>query len=250
MSTGSHNTHFGFRSVSEDEKAGLVGNVFRSVADKYDLMNDLMSLGAHRLWKQFAINQSGVRAGYRVLDVAGGSGDLTLKFAHLVGPIGHVTLTDINEAMLVRGRERLIDQGVVGNVTFAQCDAEKLPFASNQFDCVSIAFGLRNVTHIDLALASMFDVVRPGGRLLVLEFSHPHSRMLFEAYDVYSFNVIPKLGKWVAGDEASYQYLVESIRKHPDQETLKELMQETGFERVRYFNLAGGIVALHQGFKF
>ncbi|MDH3694343.1 MAG: bifunctional demethylmenaquinone methyltransferase/2-methoxy-6-polyprenyl-1,4-benzoquinol methylase UbiE [Gammaproteobacteria bacterium] len=250
MASDSRSTHFGFRTVSADQKAGLVGEVFGSVAGKYDVMNDLMSFGAHRLWKQFAVNQSGVRAGHQVLDVAGGSGDLAIKFARLVGSKGGVTLTDINEAMLMQGRERLIDHGVIGNVTFAQCDAEKLPFDANQFDCVSIAFGLRNVTHIDAALASMFAVVRPGGRLLVLEFSHPHNELFAQAYDAYSFNVIPKIGKWVAGDEASYQYLVESIRKHPDQETLKEMMQEAGFERVRYFNLAGGIVALHVGFKF
>ena len=202
-------THFGFREVPQSDKEALVGAVFQSVADKYDLMNDLMSFGAHRLWKRFAVGQSGVRAGARVLDVAGGSGDLAARFAERVGEHGLVVLSDINQAMLTRGRTRLIDRGQVGNVAYARTDAEQLCFPDNYFDCVSIAFGLRNVTHKDRALESMTRVLRPGGRLLVLEFSHPASALLAAAYDTYSFNVIPRLGRWVAGDEASYRYLVE-----------------------------------------
>lgn len=242
--------HFGYKQVNENEKAGLVGGVFRSVARNYDLMNDLMSLGAHRLWKQFAADQSGVKEGDSVLDVAGGSGDLSLKFARRVGPNGRVVVTDINEAMLGVGRERLIDKGVVGNVDYALTDAEQLAFKENCFDCVSISFGLRNVTHIDKALASMHGVLRPGGRCLVLEFSHPNNAALKGIYDAYSFNVIPKIGRHVAKDEVSYQYLVESIRQHPDQETLLGMMEAAGFEDVHYHNLSGGIVALHIGNKY
>jgi demethylmenaquinone methyltransferase/2-methoxy-6-polyprenyl-1,4-benzoquinol methylase len=241
---------FGFREVPEDTKAGLVGEVFTSVADNYDLMNDVMSFGIHRLWKRFAVSQAGVRAGQRVLDVAGGSGDLGVQFARQAGPRGLVVSTDINAAMLARGRDRLIDNGIVANVEFAQGDAERLPFASNYFDCVSIAFGLRNVTHKDRALASMYRVLKPGGRLIVLEFSHPVLPGLGRLYDAYSFNVVPLMGRLIAHDEASYRYLVESIRKHPDQEQLKTLMEHAGFERVHYFNLSGGIVALHKGYKF
>ncbi len=243
-------THFGFREVPESDKAGLVGQVFSSVAGRYDLMNDLMSLGVHRLWKRFAIEQAGVRPGHKVLDVAGGTGDLSAVFAAKVGPGGLVTVADINAAMLEVGRGRLADRGLAGNVEFVQADAEDLPFPDNHFDCVSIAFGLRNVTHMDRALASMFRVLKPGGRLLVLEFSKPVLPGLGAIYDAYSFNILPKLGKLIANDEASYRYLVESIRKHPDQETLKGMIEQAGFERVHYFNLSGGIVALHKGYKF
>lgn len=243
-------THFGFQDVPESAKVRLVGDVFRSVAGRYDLMNDLMSLGVHRLWKQFAVAQSGVRAGSRVLDVAGGSGDITALLAPRVGSAGRVVLSDINESMLDVGRARLADDGVVGNVDFVRADAECLPFPEDYFDCVTIAFGLRNVTHIDRALASMFRVLKPGGRLLVLEFSRPVHVPLQKIYDLYSFNILPRLGQVVAGDEASYRYLVESIRRHPDQETLKGMMGRAGFERVEYNNLSGGIVALHKGYKF
>jgi demethylmenaquinone methyltransferase / 2-methoxy-6-polyprenyl-1,4-benzoquinol methylase len=243
-------THFGFREVSASVKRGLVADVFHSVAKKYDLMNDLMSLGIHRLWKQFAFAQSEVRPGYRVLDVAGGSGDMAAKLARRVGATGVVVLSDINDSMLEVGRTHMADHGIAGNVEFVQADAECLPFPENYFDCVCIAFGLRNVTHIDRALASMFRVLKPGGRLLVLEFSRPIVPMLNKAYDAYSFKVLPWLGKVVANDEASYRYLAESIRRHPDQDTLKDLMQRVGFERVQYFNLSGGIVALHKGYKF
>ena len=243
-------THFGFREVPADAKRGLVGEVFRSVAGRYDLMNDLMSLGLHRAWKQFALLQSGVRAGGQVLDVAGGTGDMTARFAARVGPTGQVVLNDINDAMLAIGRERLVDRGIAGNVEFVRADAETLPFPAHHFDCVSIAFGLRNVTHIDRALASMYRVLKPGGKLLVLEFSRPTMAALKPVYDAYSFNVLPWLGRVVAGDEASYRYLVESIRRHPDQEQLKAMMQTAGYERVQYYNLSGGIVALHVGHKF
>jgi demethylmenaquinone methyltransferase / 2-methoxy-6-polyprenyl-1,4-benzoquinol methylase len=243
-------THFGFREVPEHAKSGLVADVFHSVARRYDLMNDLMSLGIHRLWKQFAFTQSGVRRGAHVLDVAGGSGDMTARFALRVGSTGRVVLTDINDSMLQVGRERLADRGAVGNVEFVQADAEALPFADDLFDCVCIAFGLRNVTRIDRALASMQRVLRPGGCLIVLEFSRPVMPGLNRLYDAYSFNVLPRLGKLVANDEASYRYLVESIRRHPAQETLKGMMEQAGLERVHYFNLSGGIVALHKGYKF
>lgn len=243
-------THFGFREVPESDKAGMVGRVFESVASRYDIMNDVMSLGVHRLWKRFAIEQAGVRAGQKVLDVAGGTGDLTAQFVAKVGSTGHVTIADINPAMLEVGRGRLADQGLAGNIEFVQADAERLPFPDNHFDCVAIAFGLRNVTRMDAALASMFRVLKPGGRLLVLEFSKPVLPGLNVVYDAYSFHLLPKLGKLIANDEDSYRYLVESIRKHPDQETLKGMMEQAGFERVHYFNLSGGIVALHKGYKF
>jgi demethylmenaquinone methyltransferase/2-methoxy-6-polyprenyl-1,4-benzoquinol methylase len=243
-------THFGFREVPESAKDNLVAGVFHSVADKYDLMNDLMSLGIHRLWKQFAVEASGVRGGFRVLDVAGGTGDLAAKFAARAGRRGQVVLADINESMLGIGRARLADRGIVGNVAFVQANAENLPFPENYFDRVSIAFGLRNVTHIDRALSSMFRVLKPGGMLLVLEFSRPVVPGLNNLYDAYSFNVLPWLGRVVAQDEGSYRYLAESIRKHPDQETLKTMMERAGFGRVQYFNLSGGIVALHKGYKF
>ena len=243
-------THFGYREVPASAKAGMVGRVFESVAGRYDVMNDVMSLGVHRLWKRFAIEQAGVRSGQKVLDVAGGTGDLAAHFAPRVGPKGLVTLADINPAMLEVGRARLADRGIAGNVEFVQADAERLPFPDNYFDCITIAFGLRNVTHIDAALASMWRVLKPGGRLLVLEFSKPVLPGLNAVYDAYSFNILPKLGKLIANDEDSYRYLVESIRKHPDQETLKGMLETAGFERVHYFNLSGGIVALHKGYKF
>ena len=243
-------THFGFREVAEDDKATLVRGVFDSVADKYDLMNDLMSMGAHRLWKQFAVQQSGVREGSDVLDVAAGSGDLAVLLANRVGPKGTVTLADINASMLERGRRRMLDRGVAGNVYYVQTDAEVLPFARNSFDCICIGFGLRNVTRPQGALNSMFECLRPGGKVLVLEFSKPTSKLVSTVYDAYSFNLLPRLGKLVANDADSYQYLVESIRKHPAQEELKVMMQRAGFERVDYHNLSGGIVAVHSGFKF
>lgn len=243
-------THFGFRNVKQEEKSSLVAEVFQSVAPKYDLMNDLMSLGMHRLWKRFTIKQAAIRPGQRILDVASGTGDLAMAFAKLTGPTGSVIMTDINEAMLNTGRDRLLDEGVLGNIECVQADAEKLPFASNDFDLVTIAFGLRNVTDKLTALKSMYRVLKPGGKLMVLEFSKPQTPLLAKVYDLYSFNVIPKLGSLVANDSDSYQYLVESIRMHPDQEAMKAMMVEAGFEEVQYFNLSGGIVALHQGYKF
>jgi demethylmenaquinone methyltransferase/2-methoxy-6-polyprenyl-1,4-benzoquinol methylase len=243
-------THFGFRDVPESAKAGLVGQVFDSVASRYDIMNDAMSFGIHRLWKRFTIDQAEVRTGYKVLDLAGGTGDLSAAFAKQVGANGLVTVADINASMLEVGRARLADRGIAGNVEFVQADAEALPFPDNHFDVITIAFGLRNVTHQDRALGSMFRVLKPGGRLLILEFSKPVLPGLGTVYDAYSFNILPKLGKLIANDEASYRYLVESIRKHPDQETLKGMMEIAGFERVHYFNLTGGIVALHKGYKF
>lgn len=243
-------THFGFRQVAEEDKADLVREVFDSVVDKYDLMNDLMSLGAHRLWKDFVVQISGVHPGSRVLDVAAGSGDLAAQFVSKVGQTGSVTLTDINASMLYRGRSRLVDKGLVGNVHYVQSGAEALPFADNYFDCICIGFGLRNVTRQERALASMFACLRPGGRLLVLEFSKPTSKLIGPLYDMYSFKVLPKLGKLVANDEASYRYLVESIRKQPTQNELQAMMQQVGFERVGFNNLAGGIVAVHTGYKF
>ncbi len=239
-------THFGFETVNEAEKARRVEGVFSSVADKYDLMNDLMSAGLHRLWKTFAIQVAGARAGDRVLDVAGGTGDLSSAFAKRVGPTGEVWLTDINNAMLTRGRDRLIDEGMLGPV--AQCNAEKLPFPDNHFDIVTVAFGLRNMTHKDRALAEMHRVLRTGGRLLVLEFSKVWEP-LTPFYDLYSFKVLPWLGGKIVGDADSYRYLAESIRMHPDQETLKGIMEQVGLEKVEYFNLTAGVVALHRGYK-
>ena len=240
-------THFGFQQVAESEKASKVRGVFSSVASSYDVMNDLMSFGLHRLWKAFTVQIAGVRKGDRVLDVAGGTADLSLAFAKKVGPTGQVWLTDINHAMLTVGRDRVVDNGLL--LPVAQCDAEKLPFPNEYFDCVTVAFGLRNMTHKELALSEMRRVLRPGGRLLVLEFSQVWAP-LAPAYDYYSFKLIPRLGKLVTDDEESYRYLAESIRVHPDQEALKRLMEEAGLESVEYFNLAMGVVALHRGFRF
>jgi demethylmenaquinone methyltransferase / 2-methoxy-6-polyprenyl-1,4-benzoquinol methylase len=241
----SEKTHFGFELVAAEEKARRVRGVFESVAGKYDLMNDLMSGGMHRAWKRFTIETSGVRQGARVLDVAGGTADLARLFADRVGPAGSVVLTDINGAMLAAGRDRLLNEGRI--MPTVQCDAEKLPFPSRHFDCVCIGFGLRNVTHKEAALAEMRRVLRPGGVVLILEFSRVWAP-LQPMYDWYSFNVLPRLGKAVAGDDASYRYLAESIRVHPDQSTLKTMMEEAGFERVDWFNLAAGVVALHRGY--
>ncbi len=239
-------THFGFQTVAEGEKKQRVAEVFSSVAQKYDVMNDLMSFGLHRLWKAFTIQVSGVGRGDRVLDVAGGTADLSLAFARKVGRGGQVWLTDINHAMLSRGRDRVLDHGYA--LPVAQCDAEKLPFPDDWFDCVTVAFGLRNMTHKDMALAEMRRVLRPGGRLLVLEFSKVWAP-LAPAYDLYSFKILPWLGQKVAGDADSYRYLAESIRMHPAQEELKAMMEQVGLKRVDYFNLTGGVVALHRGYK-
>jgi demethylmenaquinone methyltransferase / 2-methoxy-6-polyprenyl-1,4-benzoquinol methylase len=239
-------THFGFQEVPESAKADRVRKVFESVASRYDLMNDLMSAGLHRLWKRFALTMSDTREGDHVLDVASGTGDLAKLFAWRVGPLGQVVMTDINDAMLRLGRDRLLDAGVL--VPTVRCDAEKLPFSDSQFDCVSIAFGLRNVTHKEQALKEMHRVLRPGGRLLVLEFSKVW-KPLQPAYDLYSFQVLPRLGQLVAKDAESYRYLAESIRVHPDQETLKTMMEEAGLARVQYFNLSAGVVALHRGYR-
>ncbi|WP_374600023.1 bifunctional demethylmenaquinone methyltransferase/2-methoxy-6-polyprenyl-1,4-benzoquinol methylase UbiE [Niveibacterium sp.] len=240
-------THFGYETVAESEKAKKVAGVFTSVAQKYDVMNDLMSMGMHRLWKKFTIDIANVRPGERVLDVAGGTADLSLAFAKRVGDTGQVWLTDINHAMLAVGRDRVLDKGF--NLPTAQCDAEKLPFASGSFDLVTVAFGLRNMTHKDVALAEMRRVLRPGGRLLVLEFSKIW-KPLAPVYDAYSFKLLPWMGKKVANDADSYRYLAESIRMHPDQDALADIMRGAGLERVQYFNLAAGAVALHRGYKF
>ena len=240
-------THFGFKTVSETEKAREVAGVFDSVAERYNLMNDLMSGGMHRLWKRFAVEVSGVRSGNRVLDIAGGTADLSSLFLEQVGSRGEVWLTDINNSMLTIGRDRLLDEGTA--VPVAQCDAEKLPFPTNYFDCVSVAFGLRNMTHKDVALKEMLRVLRPSGCVIVLEFSRIW-KPLQRLYDLYSFKVLPAMGGLVARDRDSYRYLAESIRVHPGQEELKQLMQKAGFERVEYFNLAANAVALHRGYKF
>ncbi len=240
-------THFGYENVAVEDKARRVRSVFDSVASNYDVMNDLMSAGLHRLWKRYTVEQAAVRRGQTILDLAGGTGDLAKRFANQAGSDGHVVLADINSSMLREGRRRLIDAGVAGNLSIAQVNAEKLPFADSSFDCITIAFGLRNVTDKDAALRSMRSKLKPGGRALILEFSEP-AKALKPAYDLYSFKVLPALGKLVAGDEASYQYLAESIRMHPNQETLLGMMQEAGFERCRYHNLVGGVVALHVGY--
>ena len=251
MAKPEHNsdtTHFGYKTVSANDKAGMVRNVFDSVANRYDIMNDLMSAGLHRLWKRYTIEQAAVKPGHAVLDLARGTGDLSREFARKVGKDGHVVLADINAAMLAQGRRRLVDAGIAGNLSIAQVDAQKLPFAERSFDCVAIAFGLRNVTDQNAALASMYRVLKPGGKAMILEFSKP-DQAIKPAYDLYSFKVLPMLGKWIADDADSYRYLAESIRMHPDQETLKSMMQESGFERCRYHNLAAGIVALHVGYR-
>jgi demethylmenaquinone methyltransferase/2-methoxy-6-polyprenyl-1,4-benzoquinol methylase len=243
-------THFGFQQVATDQKVNKVADVFHSVAAKYDLMNDLMSFGIHRLWKRFTIDCSGVRKGQKVLDLAGGTGDLAAKFSQLVGDKGNVILADINDSMLKVGREKLRNLGIESNIEYVQANAEALPFEDNSFDIVTIAFGLRNVTDKDKALASIYRILKPGGRLLILEFSKPIFEPLSKVYDMYSFHILPKMGEWVANDGDSYQYLAESIRMHPDQNTLENMMQTAGFEQTEFFNLTGGIVALHRGFKF
>ena len=243
-------THFGFSEIDPAEKAGRVCEVLYSVASRYDLMKDLMSFGSHRLWKDLALARSGVREGHRVLDVAAGSGDMTMRFARQVGTSGQVVMTDINASMLACGRSRLLNEGLGVNVQMLLADAESLPFSDGQFDCVAIAFGLRNVTRIPKALASMSRMLKPGGRLVILEFSTPTSTLLSRAYDLFSFSVIPSMGKMVTGDEQSYQYLVESIRKHPNQQALSAMMEEAGLEDVKHQNINGGIVAIHTGYRF
>ena len=242
-------THFGYKEVDTDAKAGMVADVFHSVASRYDLMNDLMSGGIHRVWKRFTIELSGVRTGNAVLDIAGGTGDLAARFSDIVGAKGRVVLADINDSMLKVGRDKLLDNGRMGNLEFVQADAQYLPFPDDTFDCITIAFGLRNVTDKDRALRSMLRVLKPGGRLLVLEFSKPDNPLLSKAYDTYSFKVLPMMGRLVANDADSYQYLAESIRMHPDQETLKDMMEEAGFSRCEFHNMTGGVVALHKGVK-
>jgi demethylmenaquinone methyltransferase/2-methoxy-6-polyprenyl-1,4-benzoquinol methylase len=241
-------THFGYETVARRDKAQRVRGVFDSVAGQYDLMNDMMSGGLHRLWKKFTLEQAMVRRGQAVLDLAGGTGDLACAFARQVGSAGQVVLADINASMLQEGRRRLVDSGAAGNVSIAQVDAENLPFAASSFDCITIAFGLRNVTNKEAALASMLRVLKPGGKAMILEFSRP-SETIKPAYDLYSFKVLPLLGNLIAKDASSYQYLAESIRMHPDQEALLGMLKNAGFERCRYHNLAAGIVALHVGYR-
>ncbi len=243
-------THFGYQQVAADEKVHKVREVFDSVADKYDVMNDVMSFGVHRLWKRYAIEMTGLKPGQKALDLASGTGDLAARIAERVGSKGQVVASDINGAMLSNGRARLTDKGIVGNVDYALANAERLPFADNYFDCVTISFGLRNVTDKDAALRSIYRVLKPGGRLLVLEFSRPVAPGLKTVYDAYSFKLLPFMGKVIANDADSYQYLAESIRMHPGQEELKGMMETAGFERCDYANLSGGIVALHRGYKF
>ncbi len=244
-------THFGFTEVSTEEKAGKVAEVFDSVASKYDIMNDVMSFGIHHLWKKFTLELCGLREGHKVLDLAGGTGDLALKQAEMVGETGHVVLADINGSMLREGRDRVLNKGLVNRISTSQCNAEILPFEDNSFDCITIAFGLRNVTDKAKALRSMRRVLKPGGRLCVLEFSKPLYQPLEKIYDFYSFKILPKMGEIIAKDRASYQYLAESIRMHPDQQALKAIMtEEADFDEVEIFNLTGGIVALHRAFKY
>ncbi len=245
----SETTHFGFRQVPSWEKVKLVRGVFDSVADSYDLMNDLMSFGIHRLWKHLTVHLSHARYGEQVLDLAGGTGDLTYLFHPRVGDKGGVILADINAAMLKRGRDRLIDAGLVSGIGYVQADAQSLPFADETFDCIAIGFGLRNVTDKNKALRSMYRVLKPGGRLLILEFSKPRGEWFGKLYDFYSFRILPLMGKLVAGDADSYRYLAESIRMHPDQDALKHMMARAGFERIEYFNLTSGVVAIHRGYK-
>lgn len=242
-------THFGFREVPTGDKAKLVRSVFDSVAGKYDLMNDLMSMGIHRIWKRIAIQLSHVRYGEKVLDLAGGTGDMTALFRERVGDLGHVVLSDINAEMLTRGRDRMIDAGVTEGVHYAQIDAEQLPFPDGYFDCVCIAFGLRNVTRKEAALKSMLRILKPGGRAIILEFSEVQGDLLKKLYDLYSFKALPFIGKLVTNDAESYRYLAESIRMHPNQETLKEMMVTAGFAKAEFYNLTHGIVAIHRGYK-
>ena len=249
MTQKDDSTHFGFQNVPTGEKQARVREVFDSVADKYDVMNDVMSLGIHRMWKQFTVDLVAPRRGEKILDLAGGSGDLSLKMAKLVGDTGRVVLSDINAEMLKQGRVRTVDAGLVSRISFAQINAEKLPFPDNTLDCITIGFGLRNVTNKDAALASMYRALKPGGRLLVLEFSKMTVPGLAKIYDEYSFKLMPKMGKLIANDEESYRYLAESIRMHPDQDTLKGMMEKAGFERCQYYNLTGGIAAVHRGYK-
>jgi demethylmenaquinone methyltransferase/2-methoxy-6-polyprenyl-1,4-benzoquinol methylase len=248
--TDNSTTHFGFKQVATEEKVSMVRDVFDSVANQYDVMNDLMSLGIHRIWKRIAVQLSNVREGDSVLDLAGGTGDLTTLFAKRIGKTGKIVLADINSAMLRTGRDRLIDQGLLENITYTQVNAECLPFEDNSFDCVCIAFGLRNVTDKEAALRSMTRVLKPGGRVIVLEFSHPTNKVTEKIYDFYSFNVLPKIGELVAKDAGSYRYLAESIRMHPKQDELKQMMEDAGLERCEYFNMSQGIVAVHRGYKF
>ncbi|NUF48394.1 bifunctional demethylmenaquinone methyltransferase/2-methoxy-6-polyprenyl-1,4-benzoquinol methylase UbiE [Gilliamella sp. ESL0250] len=248
--TNQEKIDFGYQQVPKQEKVKRVAEVFHSVADKYDVMNDLMSFGIHRIWKKITIEYSSVRKGQKVLDLAGGTGDLTAKFSQLVGDEGLVVLADINESMLKVGRDKLRDKGLFKNIEYVQANAEELPFADNYFDCITISFGLRNVTDKEKALRSMWRVLKPGGRLLILEFSKPQYQILNKAYDLYSFTMLPLMGKIVANDSESYRYLAESIRMHPDQKTLKKMMEDAGFVDVKYHNMTGGIVALHTGFKF
>ncbi|MWP61323.1 bifunctional demethylmenaquinone methyltransferase/2-methoxy-6-polyprenyl-1,4-benzoquinol methylase UbiE [Gilliamella sp. Pas-s25] len=248
--TNQEKIDFGYTQVPKQEKVKRVAEVFHSVADKYDVMNDLMSFGIHRIWKKITIEYSSVRKGQKVLDLAGGTGDLTAKFSQLVGDDGLVVLADINESMLKVGRDKLRDKGLFKNIEYVQANAEELPFTDNYFDCITISFGLRNVTDKEKALRSMWRVLKPGGRLLILEFSKPQYQILNKAYDLYSFSMLPLMGKIVANDSESYRYLAESIRMHPDQNTLKKMMQDAGFVDVKYHNMTGGIVALHIGFKF
>jgi demethylmenaquinone methyltransferase / 2-methoxy-6-polyprenyl-1,4-benzoquinol methylase len=242
-------TDFGYQQIPVEEKTARVSDIFDSVAARYDLMNDLMSVGVHRIWKQFAMELSGVRRGHQVLDVAGGTGDLAARFSRVVGDNGRVVLADINASMLAVGRDRLTDRGEIENLYYVQADAQCLPFAEDSFDCVSIAFGLRNITDKIKALDAMHRVLKPGGRLLILEFSKPGSTLLNKLYDAYSFQVLPRLGKLIANDADSYRYLAESIRMHPDQQTLKSMIMDCGFEQCTFHNLSGGIVAIHRGVK-
>ncbi len=246
-----HTTDFGYEEIPASEKQHRVGSVFSSVADNYDLMNDVMSFGIHRLWKRFTIEMCGLRPGHRVLDLAGGTGDLALKQAQIVGDDGRVVLADINAEMLVRGRDRIVDAGLMNRIETVQCNAEMLPFGDNQFDCITIAFGLRNVTDKAKALASMRSVLKPGGRLCVLEFAKPLYQPLEKLYDFYSFGMLPRMGQLIANDSDSYRYLAESIRRFPDQQTLRQIMlDDGGFDEVEVHNLTGGIVALHRAFKY
>lgn len=242
-------THFGYQTVNSTEKVQRVRQVFDSVAHRYDIMNDVMSFGVHRLWKRFAIRLTGARRGDRVLDLAGGTGDLTARLAQRVGHTGQVVLSDINANMLDNGRRRLVDQGLIHNIEYVLADAESLPFPDGRFAALTMAFGLRNVTHKERALAEMYRVLKPGGRAVILEFSHPVMPCLQPVYDVYSFNVLPLMGRLIANDADSYRYLAESIRVHPDQSTLLAMLQQAGLERCEYFNLSGGIVAIHRGYR-